>query len=418
MSQPRSTAGPHQALIDVAAGRGLPVVTDPMPLLRSAVAHGMTGLLLSEVERTDPPWRRIALAALAARQASVRAWHERLWAALASVSAVLDDAGIDVAIAKGVAAEARWYARTGERPCNDLDLLLSPAHLGEIDDVIAAIEPSHPLCGKVRRLAERGVVQSIDLEYEGVPIDLHWDILKLGIPSRNRQAIWDRTVLFALPDGRSLRALDAESSYVHFLLHLNKDRFRRLLGFVDVARVYEREDLDHAAVERLVRADGLEASVSASWDVVVRTLGLQARNEMRAPAVRSLIWHMAWRPSVRLRAAESTVRFRHRQWLIAALSRGRAVEAARCWVRVTFPPADFLAYAHSDYAIRWGAEPVSVTPRSRLWALTIGRMKLALGRRRRAAKAARLVAGGSHQKRLPPGHREHPEAAPRASSSG
>jgi hypothetical protein len=417
MSQVGSTVGPHPALIDVAAGRGLPVVTDPMPLLRSAFAHGMGGLLLSEVERTDAPWRRIALGVLTARQASVRAWHERLWAALASVSAVLDDAGIDVAIAKGIAAEARWYARTGERPCNDLDLLLSPAHLGRIDDVIAAIEPSHPLCGKVRRLAERDVIQAIDLVHEGVPIDLHWDLLKLGIPSRNRQAIWDRTVPFTLPDGRSLRALDAECSYVHFLMHLNKDRFRRLLGFVDVARVYEREDLDHATVERLVRADGIEASVSASWEVVVRTLGLDARNQIPATPVRSLIWHIAWRPSVRLRAAESSVRFRHRQWLVAALSRGRAVEALRCWVRVTFPPADFLAYAHSDYAGRWGAEPASITPRSHLWALTVGRMKLSLGRRRRAARAARLVAGDSGQRRLRPGHQEQPEAARRASPS-
>jgi Uncharacterised nucleotidyltransferase len=414
MSRVDSTTGPHPALIDVAAGRGLPVVTDPMPLLRSAFAHGMGGLLLSEVERTDTPWRRIALGVLTARQASVRAWHERLWAALVSVSAVFEDAGIDVAIAKGIAAEARWYARTGERPCNDLDLLLSPAHLGQIDDVIAAIEPSHPLCGKVRRLAERGIIQAVDLVHEGVPIDLHWDLLKLGIPSRNRQAIWDRTVPFPLPDGRSLRALDAECSYVHFLVHLNKDRFRRLLGFVDAARVYEREDLDHAAVERLVRADGIEASVSASWEVVVSTLGLHARNQIPAAGVRSLIWHIAWRPSVRLRAAESNVRFRHRQWLIAVLSRGRAVEALRCWIRYTFPPADYLAYAHSDYAIRWGAEPVSTTPRSRLWALTIGRMRLSLGRRRRAARAARLVSGASGQRRLHPGHRERPEAARRA----
>lgn len=417
MSQVRSTAGPHPALIDVAAGRGLPIVTDPMPLLRSAFAHGMGGLLLSEVERTDAPWRRLALGVLTARQTSVRAWHERLWAALVSVSAVLEEAGIDVAIAKGIAAEARWYARTGERPCNDLDLLVSPAHLGQIDDVVAAIEPSHPLCGKVRRLAERGVIQAIDLVHEGVPIDLHWDLLKLGIPSRNRQAIWDRTVPFALPDGRSLRALDAECSYVHFLMHLNKDRFRRLLGFVDVARVYGREDLDHAAVERLVRADGIETSVSASWEVVVRTLGLDARNQIPAAPVRSLIWHIVWRPSVRLRAAESSVRFRHRQWWIAALSRGRALETLRCWVRVTFPPADFLAYAHSDYASRWGAEPASITPRSHLWALTIGRIKLALGRRRRAARAARLVAGGSGQRSPHLGHQEQPEAARRASPS-
>jgi Uncharacterised nucleotidyltransferase len=391
--------GPHPALIDLAAGRGLPPVTDPMPLLRSAFAHGMAGLLLSEIERTDPPWRRIALAVLTARQASVRLWHERLWAALTSISAILEDAGIDVAIAKGIAAEARWYTRMGERPSNDLDLLLSPAHLDRIDDIVAAIEPSHPLCGKVRRFAQAGNIQSIDLEYEGVPVDLHWDILKLGIPSRNREAIWERTVPFTLPNGRSLRALDAECSYVHFLVHINKDRFRRLLGFVDVARIYQREDLDHAAMQRLLRADGIETSVSASWDVVVRTLGLDVPNQFPAGAVRSLIWHIAWRPSVRLRATESTIRFRHRQWLIAVLGRGRAMEAVRCWVRISLPPADLLAYLHSGYAYRWGAEQVSTTPRSRLWALTIGRMQASVQRRRRAAKATRLVAGGARRSR-------------------
>jgi hypothetical protein len=206
-------------------------------------------------------------------------------------------------------------------------------------------------------------------------------------------------VPFILPDGRSVRALDAECSYVHFLMHLNKDRFRRLLGFVDVARVYEREPLDHAAVERLVRADGIETSVSASWEVVVRTLGLDARNQIPAAPVRSLIWHIAWRPSVRLRATESTIRFRHRQWLIAVLGRGRLVEAVRCWVRMSLPPVDLVAYLHSEYANRWGAEPVSTTPRSRLWALTIGRTRASVQRRLRAAKATRLVAGGARRRR-------------------
>lgn len=385
-------SGPHPALIELAAGRRLPPVTDPTPLLRSAVAHGMTGLLLSEIEKSDVPWRRIARTVLNARQAPVLVWHKRLWEALSSVSRVLEDVGADVAIAKGIAAEARWYSRMGERPCSDLDLVLSPAHLSKVDDIIAAIEPSHPLCGKVRGFAERGLLQSVDIEYEGVPIDLHWDILKFGIPSRNRQAIWDRTVPFELPGGRFIRALDAECSYVHFLLHLNKDRFRRLMCFVDVARIHEREHLDRGVIDQLVRADGIETSVYASWDVVVDTLGLPASRTNRA-SIRSFIWHVAWPSSVRLRSAESKIRFRHRQWLIAFLSRGRAAEATRGWLRSTFPPGDLLAYAHSDYARRWGGEPISNPRRSRLWALTLGRIKLSLGRRRRAARAARLVRG-------------------------
>ncbi len=383
--------GPHPALIEVAAGRGLPNVSDPMPMLRSALAHGMAGLLLTEVEGTDQSWRPLVLGLLRARQASVEAWHQRLWSGLESIVGLLDDLGVEVAIAKGVAAEARWYSRLGERPCNDLDLLLSPAHLGRIDDIIEAVEPSHPLCGKTRRLAEQGFLQSIDLVHEGVPIDLHWDILKIGIPSRNCDAIWERTVPFPLRNRSSLRALDPETSYVHFLVHLNKDRFRRLLGFVDASRVYYREELDGGAVDRLVRADGLKTSVDASWSIVVSTLGLDAPTPRPTPGVRALIWQLAWPPSVRLRAAESRIRFRHRQYLIALLSPGRTTEALRCWLRGRSPPAELLAYVHSDYARRWGGNSVTDTPHTRMWSLTIGKVKAWSGRRRDLAQSARLT---------------------------
>lgn len=383
--------GPHPALIEVAAGRGLPNVSDPMPMLRSALAHGMAGLLLTEVEGTDQSWRPLVLGLLRARQASVEAWHQRLWSGLESIVGLLDDLGVEVAIAKGVAAEARWYSRLGERPCNDLDLLLSPAHLGRIDDIIEAVEPSHPLCGKTRRLAEQGFLQSIDLVHEGVPIDLHWDILKIGIPSRNCDAIWERTVPFPLRNRSSLRALDPETSYVHFLVHLNKDRFRRLLGFVDASRVYYREELDGGAVDRLVRADGLKTSVDASWSIVVSTLGLDAPTPRPTLGVRALIWQLAWPPSVRLRAAESRIRFRHRQYLIALLSPGRTTEALRCWLRGRSPPAELLAYVHSDYARRWGGNSVTDTPHTRMWSLTIGRVKAWSVRRRDLAQSTRTT---------------------------
>jgi hypothetical protein len=378
-----SSPMPHPALIDVAAGRGLPSVSDPMSLMRSAFAHGVAGLLLTEVEHTDQPWRGLALPVLRKRESSVRAWHERLWTGLASMSRMMEEIGVEVAIAKGVAAESRWYSRLGERPCSDLDLVLSPGQVHRIDDIIAAVEPSHPLCGKARHFARSGLLQSVDLQYDGIPIDLHWDVLKIGVPSRNGQLIWDRAVAIPLPDGGTIRALDAESSFVHFLIHLNKDSFRRLLGFVDAARIYEREDLDMDVISRLVRADGIEASVACSWDVVVTTLGLPERDHRHPQTVRSLIWRSAWRRSIRLRASEPRVRFHHRQWLIAFLARGRLLEALRCRWALFFPSREFLEYVHSDYARRWGGEPVTGASGSRLWSLTMGRAQ-ALRQRRRA----------------------------------
>jgi hypothetical protein len=381
--------GPHPALIELAAGRGLPKVSDPIPMLRSAFDHGMAGLLLTEVEETDQPWRRLVLGVLRARQASVEAWHQRLWSGIESIAGIFDDLGVEAAIAKGIAAEARWYSRLGERPCSDLDLLLSPAHLSRIDDIIAAVEPCHPLCGKTRYLAERGFLQSIDLKCDGVPIDLHWDILKIGIPSRNVDAIWERTVPFLLPKTSSVRMLDPETSYVHFLVHLNKDRFRRLLGFVDVARVHDREDLDGDAVERLVRTDGIKTSVDETWNVVVSTLQLAEPRRHSTPGIRAVIWRLAWPPPVRLLGAESRIRFRHRQYLIALLIPGRTTEAVRSWLRGRFPPAELLTYVHSKRQ-PWGGEPVTGTRHTMMWSLTVGRVKAWSGRRRGVAKVRGL----------------------------
>lgn len=377
--------GPHPALVELAAGRSLPKVSDPMPMLRSALAHGLAGVLLTEVEQTDQQWRRLVLGLLRARQASAEAWHQRLWHGVESIGGIFDDLGVEVAIAKGIAAEARWYSRLGERPCNDLDLLLSPAHLSRIDDIIAAVEPSHPLCGRTLDLAQRGFLQSIDLVHEGVPIDLHWDILKIGIPSRIRGIIWERTIPFPQANRSSVRMLDAETSYVHFLVHLNKDRFRRLLGFVDVARVYDREELEGAAIERLVRTEGIKTSVDESWNVVVSTLGLAAPRRESTPGIRTAIWRLAWPPSVRLRTEESRIRFLYRQYLIALLIPGRTIEAIWSWLHGRFPPAELLAYIHSDYAHRWGLNPVGGTQHTRMWSLTIGRVKAWWGRRRGVA---------------------------------
>jgi hypothetical protein len=387
-SQNRRPEGPHPALLEVAAGRALPKVDDPMALLRSALAHGMSGLLLSEVELTDQPWRPLLLRLLRARQATVRAWHKQLWSGLESIVELLNGIGVEVATAKGITAEARWYSRLGERPCSDLDLLLSPAHIERIDDVIQAVEPSHPLCGKTRRLAERGFLESIDLMHDGVPIDLHWDIFKMGIPSKNQLVIWERTVPIALSNGASVRVLDPETSYVHFLLHLNKDRFRRLLGFVDVARLFNQEELDNSAIDRLVKTDGLATCVDESWNTVVATLQLTAPKRASRRGIRSVIWKVAWRPSVRLRAEDSRMRFRHRQYWIALFSPGRTTETIGRWLRGRFPPAELLEYMYSDYGRRWGGQTVAETPRSWWWHLTFGRLKAWSGRRRQVARSA------------------------------
>ena len=79
------------------------------------------------------------------------------------------------------------------------------------------------------------------------------------------------------------------------------------------------------------------------------------------------------------------MRFRHRQYLIGMLSPGRFIEAMQLWIRARFPPAELLSYMYSHYARRWGNHPVTEIGRSRLWHITIGRMKAWTGRRQQLA---------------------------------
>ncbi len=379
-------AEPHPALLAVAAGRPLPAVDDPLAVLRTAVEHGMAGLLLGAVEAGDQPAWAPHLALLRATRMRTRARHQHLWAALGGVTTALAGAGIEVAAAKGVTAEVRWYERTGDRPCADLDLFLCPQQLDRLDDAVAVVEPGHPLAGRVRDLAARGFLQSIDLVWEGVPVDLHWDLLKLGVPSRGRDVLWERTTTVPGPDGTAVRALDAEASFVHFLVHLNRDGFARLLGFADVARISCAGPLDEGAVTRLVDADGLGTCVGASWNVVAETLGLDGPRRDEGGRVRRALWHLVWRPPVRLQGPEAKARSRQRKWLVALLVPGRSLELVRGWARSVLRPPELVAYLQSDYAERWGGVRAVDVPQGYLSALTVGRVRSRLARRRQGER--------------------------------
>jgi hypothetical protein len=366
---------PHPALLELAAGRPLPPVSKPQELLRSAREHRMTGLLWSRVEAgepaTDGAWR----GALARETLLIRARHRRLWEALATVTGRLEAMGVEVATAKGVTAEARWYDRLGERPCIDVDLVVSPAQLRRVGDIVRELQPEHPFRDRVQDLIDRGMIQSVDIRSEdGVWIDIHADILKFEIPSRQRELFWERTVSFPLPDGSTVRTLDPETSLIEFLLHLNKDRFRCLLGYVDVARILEREELDWDFIDRCLRTEGLEAHAYLTLEAVTSTLGLPTPRHHPVRGWRPLLWRALWRPSVRLQGDLGFLRFQRRQLLIPLTARRRTAEAIpRLWERL-LPPPELLAYWH----------PQTTGPY--LWRLAVGRARTRLQQRRWATQ--------------------------------
>jgi hypothetical protein len=305
----------------------------------------MTGLLWTATEKT-PIADVDAMQQLKAHVERAEHWNRRLWETLAIAAGRVAELGIEVVAIKGVMAEARWYRRVGERPCRDIDLLLAPKDLGRADEVIRVLQPDHPLTSIAPTWVNAGALQAATLAIEDVTVDVHFDPLKLGIPCRQAELVWSRTQREDLPGGGTVRLLDPETALILFLLHLNKDRYRYLLGFVDVQRVLAQEAIDWDFVAGFLAAEGLSTPVALSLEVVRDTLGLAVPALPHGRGVRARVWAVTWRPSIQLRGEEGRRRFRKRQELIPLLATGRVREGLVNARRVLFPPRDLYEIAN------------------------------------------------------------------------
>ncbi|GEM_PF-1724915 len=345
---------PHPALLSLAAGRGPGDIDHAgRALYDSAMEHGMQGLLWSWLRDHDGGWAHAA--DVAAADLATRHRHRTLWDTLATTRARLEAHGIDAVAIKGVTAEARWYDRAGERPCTDVDVLVAPDAIAHADDVLDALQPDHPLRGHLSDLVRAGVMQSVNTVVDGVAVDVHFDLFKLGMPSTAHDEIWERTERHPLPDGTKVRVLDADISLVHFLLHLNKDSFAMLLGFVDVARILRSDAVDWSFVARFVRDEGLDVPVSRALATVTDVLALAPSPLPRASGARAVVWDVTWPRRAMLLGSSGTHRSR-RQDVLPYLVRGRASDAVRWTWRTILPPTVAVARqypdVHGPYVVR------------------------------------------------------------------
>ena len=343
---------PHPVLFDLAAGR-TPRPVDPREadaVIESAIDHRMTGLLWSAtragaIELPAEHERR-----LAARDAAVELHHRRLWAAMDAIQAQLGALGIGVAYFKGVVAEARWYDRPAERPCRDLDVLLEPGARTRIAEVLKALQPAHPYRELLPELVRDGTLQSVDLMIGGLAVDVHLDLLKVEIPTRQAHLVWSRLTKVAGPEGRVVDAVDREVSLIHFLLHANKDRFSRLIGYADVARILGRShgDLDWSFVDDFVAREGLRVPVYSALGAVTDGLGLPPARG-RPQGMRARIWQGLWPPGSRLQGTRGLMTRQHRQLVLPLLAEGRLLEGLR-WLarRRVIPPGAALDMYYPD----------------------------------------------------------------------
>jgi hypothetical protein len=358
-------------LVDLAAGREPALDVLDRRTVALAQEHRLTGLLWS--------WARNRAvdgelkSELARSDLHVQAHLLRVWGVLDEAVTRLAAAGIEVATIKGVTTEARWYGRRGERPCSDVDLWLAPHQLDRAADALRILEPEHPWVGLVGQLAVTGRVQAVTTRVDGLEVDLHFDLLKLGIPTRQNAEAWSRTTSHPLSRGGSVKVLDATTALAHLLVHLNKDRFQRLLGYADVARVIAGGDVDWVRLAHFADREGIAAPMLCTLGAVLDELSLPWPAELQRPGgVRAWTWRRLWPPSIRLRGTEGRLRYRRRQDLIALMARGRAREAVAWWLRDVWPPPDVVTARYREFRgpylwklLRGRARAVAVTRATR-----------------------------------------------------
>jgi hypothetical protein len=102
---------------------------------------------------------------------------------------------------------------------------------------------------------------------------------------------------------------------------------------------------------------------------VLDTLAIPSRAHPTVRGLRAAAWRRLWSPSFRLRGDIGRMTSRQRQFWLAFMARGRAVEAARGYLRRLVPPPDLAVYQAPG------------TRGPYLWRIVAGKVRNALRRR-------------------------------------
>lgn len=338
-------ARPTESLFIIATG-GAVALDDATALIAAATEHRLGGVVSSAVREgrveIGAEWLRV----LAAEELEVRRQHRVLWERLDHAMIAAGTVGVSPISIKGITLEHRWYSRMGERACLDIDLVVPPHQLHLVEQLLAVwgVEPQRRR--QVQRLVDRRLLQSVELQFEGGMIDLHFDLLKLGPWVRSELIVVDAMTDLVGAPGRAV-VVSPALELVALATHLNKDRLRSLGAYVDIARVGSDPSLDWDAVHRFVAAEGLAVPV-------YRTLGAVAslfNKDWPLPVptgMRARMWDRLWPSESRLTGSEGRRRGQRRQWWLPFLLEGRRREAVADLRRRAFPPQELLDVQEVD----------------------------------------------------------------------
>lgn len=252
-----------------------------------ASQHGTIPYLAAAAHVAE--WRRAVPAGTRAQldlhAASISMKNDVLFDALADALTAFAQQHIQPIVLKGPALAQSVYPNPGWRPFRDLDLLC------RLDDLAAARAALQSLGYEARpqKPTEQERFHTVySLPARGVTIELHGDLLQLGLPTKCGARLWDRLQPFSVGNATAYM-LAMEPQILHLCVHLHTHGYSRLIWFKDLDLLLRRygDTVDWRAVASLAAGEGATLSVRHALSLTRSLLA----TPLPAPALRSLAWN-------------------------------------------------------------------------------------------------------------------------------
>ncbi|HEV2235299.1 MAG TPA: nucleotidyltransferase family protein [Ktedonobacterales bacterium] len=252
---------------------------------------------------------------------------DALFAALARALAALAREGIAPIVLKGPALASTIYPTRDLRPFGDLDLLVRKEELDRADAVLRALAYVPYANGPTELEDFHRVYAAAGRD---AVVELHTDLLQLGLPTACGAALWERAERWEMPEWEQpALLLGREHQLLHLCVHLHLHGYRRLIWFIDLARLLRVRgtEVRWDDLWALAHADGVTLSVRHALllarDLLDAPLPAEALRAARVDPLGELLHGALWpRRSVLTHESKQrlrSLRFNPRVGLMGAL---------------------------------------------------------------------------------------------------
>jgi hypothetical protein len=213
--------------------------------------------------------------------------------AFAAIDA-LAAAGVPVLALKGLSIIACYFRDRSLRPMEDIDLLVSPAHVEAATEALVALGVS-PLNLRPRAISElahrRDFAGWPFKNAQGDYFDLHWCALHLDRRPGTDTRLWDAAVPVEV-DGRRLMVLSPADRFIHACAHtVRDDDPSTLRAAADCATILRRGGIDAGRLHERADKHRVRPAVADMLDFLADDIDFAPARSLRRPA---------WRPGQRL----------------------------------------------------------------------------------------------------------------------